>query len=63
MKEDLAVSKKKSVLLNPALKRAHTARHSPQATKQPSLINKTGKGEASRNMVSVPEGALGKIRT
>lgn len=28
-KEDLVVKRKKSVLLNPALRRVHTARHSP----------------------------------
>ena len=31
LKEDLAVSRKQRVLLKLALKRAHTARHSPQA--------------------------------
>ena len=52
LKVDLVVSENKSVSLNEALKRVHTARHPP-------LLNFVLKlGEVSRNMVSVPEGAL-----
>lgn len=63
LKEDLAVSRKQSVPLKPALKRAHTARHPPQAPGPKFSLNYNKReGEESRNMVSVPEGALGQIR-
>ena len=46
-----------------ALERAHTARHSPLARQKRCLIHKNGQEEEeSRNMVSVPEGALGKLK-
>ena len=62
-KEDLAVSREQSALLKPALKRAHTARHSPRVSEHiKDLITQPDKGEASRNMVSAPEGALGLHR-
>lgn len=62
LKEDLAVSKEQSALLKLALKRAHTARHSPQTQPSNNILCQLGKEEASRNMVSVPEGALGIYR-
>ena len=66
LKEDLVVRGEQSAPLNRALKSAHTARHSPQTPLTPhpnkQLSPTPLSGEASRNMVSVPEGALGSTR-
>ena len=59
LKEDLVVREKQSVSLKPALKRAHTARHPPQAPGIIYIKPNEREGEESRNMVSVPEGVLG----
>lgn len=60
LKEDLAVKEKQRVPLNPALRRVHTARHPPRHNiLKLYLIQQQQQGEVSRNMVSVPEGALG----
>ena len=51
LKEDLAVSKEQSALLKLALKRAHTARHSPQTQPFNNTLCQPGKEENRLRMI------------